>query len=209
MKMELGGWASVKMGGRLDQESAIKAAKARIALNAGVRERPVACIVPIPMDPPISSIGPVIVTGTFNGQEFSRLRLPPKLLDIAKAARDFFREAYDISAFDLMSHRRNPRFVGPRHVVFYLCKILTTRSLPEIGQIVGEGRDHTTILHAYRRVRRLVTVARDDETISDAVNIIELLKKRGFRVEIPPDLEPAYRARPQANSNQGTADDLA
>ena len=37
----------------------------------------------------------------------------------------------------------------------YLCKLLTTRSLPEIGRRFG-GRDHTTVLHAQRKVKELV-----------------------------------------------------
>lgn len=201
MKMEFGSWASVKMGGRLDQAAAIKAAKARIALNGIERQPPIAVIVPIPMDPPISSLGPLPVGGRFlgasilpQGAEFPSPG-PPRLLDIAKAGRDYFRATQNISGTDLMSHRRRKEFVGPRHVVFWLCSRLTGRSLPDIGRIVGEGRDHTTILHAVRKVQRSIKIHRDRDAIEQASGIIALLESRGFYMpEIPEEL--GYRARP-------------
>jgi chromosomal replication initiation ATPase DnaA len=61
-----------------------------------------------------------------------------------------------LSAID--ARRRLFSTVLPRQVAMYLCKTLTSRSLPEIGQQFG-GRDHTTILHAVRKIERL---RRDD-----------------------------------------------
>jgi chromosomal replication initiator protein len=45
--------------------------------------------------------------------------------------------------------------VRPRQVAMYLAKVLTLRSLPEIGRRFG-GRDHTTVLHAVRKIEALV-----------------------------------------------------
>ena len=62
---------------------------------------------------------------------------------------------------DLTSAKRGRQVVYARQVAMYLCRELTDLSLPAIGQRFG-GRDHTTVLHAYRQVRtRLLT---DDST---------------------------------------------
>jgi chromosomal replication initiator protein len=60
---------------------------------------------------------------------------------------------YNVSRADLLSSRRTMNVVRPRHVAMYLAKILTLRSLPEIGRHFG-GRDHTTVLHACARSTR-------------------------------------------------------
>ena len=62
---------------------------------------------------------------------------------------------YGVSRFDLLSSRRTANIVRPRQVAMYLCKTLTLRSLPEIGRRFG-GRDHTTVLHAVRKISWLV-----------------------------------------------------
>jgi hypothetical protein len=56
---------------------------------------------------------------------------------------------------DLLSSRRDRRSVIPRQVAMYLCKLHTSYSMPNIGRKFG-GRDHTTVLHAMRRVERLM-----------------------------------------------------
>lgn len=61
---------------------------------------------------------------------------------------------------DLISARRTKNLVVPRQVAMYLCKILTRKSLPEIGRRFGD-RDHTTVLHAVRKMEYLVS--RNDE----------------------------------------------
>jgi hypothetical protein len=60
-------------------------------------------------------------------------------------------EAYGISLVDLTSARRTAKLVLPRQVAMYLAKVMTGRSLPEIGRRFG-GRDHTTVLHAIRKI---------------------------------------------------------
>jgi chromosomal replication initiator protein len=54
---------------------------------------------------------------------------------------------------DLVSPRRNRRLVYARQVAMYLCRELTDYSLPAIAQQFG-GRDHTTVLHAHRKIQR-------------------------------------------------------
>ncbi len=62
---------------------------------------------------------------------------------------------YNVSRSDLLSQRRTANVVRPRQVAMYLAKILTLRSLPEIGRRFG-GRDHTTVLHAVRKIETLI-----------------------------------------------------
>ena len=63
-------------------------------------------------------------------------------------------EYYKIKLSDLMSKRRSRSVARPRQVAMALSKELTNHSLPEIGENFG-GRDHTTVLHACRKVREL------------------------------------------------------
>lgn len=62
---------------------------------------------------------------------------------------------YNVSRGDLLSSRRTANVVRPRQIAMYLAKTLTLRSLPEIGRRFG-GRDHTTVLHAVRKIEGLV-----------------------------------------------------
>ena len=77
---------------------------------------------------------------------------------------------YNVSKNDLLSNRRTRIIVRPRQIAMYLSKILTPRSLPEIGRRFG-GRDHTTVLHAVRKIESLL--AEDDKLTHE----IELLKR--------------------------------
>src|SRR3990167_1143287 len=58
---------------------------------------------------------------------------------------------FKMSMHDLLSSRRTMEIVWPRQIGMYLAKILTMRSLPEIGREFG-NRDHTTVLHAVRKI---------------------------------------------------------
>ena len=63
-------------------------------------------------------------------------------------------EHFNIRFTDMHSHRRARTVARPRQVAMYLSKQLTSRSLPEIGRKFG-GRDHTTVMHAVRKVEEL------------------------------------------------------
>jgi hypothetical protein len=60
-----------------------------------------------------------------------------------------------ISRAEMVSPRRNSSLIRPRHMAIGLAKVLTNRSFPEIGNQFGR-RDHTTILHAVRRVKPII-----------------------------------------------------
>jgi len=77
----------------------------------------------------------------------------PKRVRIEDIQRIVARQ-YNVSRSDLLSSRRTANVVRPRQVAMYLSKILTLRSLPEIGRRFG-GRDHTTVLHAVRKIEAL------------------------------------------------------
>ncbi len=89
-----------------------------------------------------------------------------KIEDIQKVVAVHF----NVSKADLLSSRRTRTIVRPRQIAMYLSKTLTPRSLPEIGRRFG-GRDHTTVLHAVRKVEELM---RDDRNLAEEV---ELLKR--------------------------------
>ena len=84
--------------------------------------------------------------------------------DIQRKVADY----YNLRLSDLLSARRSRQIARPRQVAMYLSKILTTRSLPEIGRKFG-GRDHTTVIHAVKRVEGL----RDsDSAIQEEVDLL-------------------------------------
>ncbi len=75
---------------------------------------------------------------------------------------------FELKPVDLVSARRAVVVARPRQIAMYLAKRLTTRSLPEIGRKFG-GRDHSTVIHAVRRIEDL----RDkDREIDSAVRTL-------------------------------------
>jgi chromosomal replication initiator protein len=81
-------------------------------------------------------------------------------------------EYYKIRVADLLSKRRSRSIARPRQVAMALAKELTNHSLPEIGDAFG-GRDHTTVLHACKRIKDL----RESETriTEDYSNLLRTL----------------------------------
>ena len=77
-------------------------------------------------------------------------------------------EHYSLTQADLISERRARAVARPRQVAMWLAKQITTRSLPDIGRRFG-GRDHTTVLHAVRRIEQLKAedpaIARDTDVL--------------------------------------------
>ncbi|MFA3919174.1 chromosomal replication initiator protein DnaA [Ruegeria hyattellae] len=61
---------------------------------------------------------------------------------------------YNIRLSDIIGPKRLRSYARPRQIAMYLCKQLTSRSLPEIGRRFG-GRDHTTVMHGVRRIEEL------------------------------------------------------
>lgn len=81
-------------------------------------------------------------------------------------------EYYKIKISDLHSKRRNRSIARPRQVAMSLAKELTSHSLPEIGDAFG-GRDHTTVLHACRKIQELKDTNTDIN--EDVKNLLRIL----------------------------------
>ena len=81
-------------------------------------------------------------------------------------------EYYKIRVADLHSKRRNRSITRPRQLAMALCKELTNHSLPEIGDAFG-GRDHTTVLHACRKIEELRES--DQRMAEDHANLLRTL----------------------------------
>ncbi len=80
---------------------------------------------------------------------------------------------YSLRMNDLISPRRARAVARPRQVAMFLCKTLTSKSLPEIGRGFG-GRDHTTVIHAVRKIEELrVSDNQIDEDIENLRRILE------------------------------------
>ncbi len=77
-------------------------------------------------------------------------------------------EHFKIRVSDMSSARRSRAVARPRQVAMYLSKQLTSRSLPEIGRAFG-GRDHTTVMHAVRKVEEL---AKADTAFAEDVELL-------------------------------------
>ena len=105
----------------------------------------------------------VVATSNFTGRpitlEFAKdalrdlLALQEKLVTVENIQKTVA-EYYKIRIADLLSKRRSRSIARPRQVSMALAKELTNHSFPEIGDAFG-GRDHTTVLHACRRVKEL------------------------------------------------------
>lgn len=80
-------------------------------------------------------------------------------------------QVYKVSRQDLISERRTQAVVRPRQIAMYLAKQMTPRSLPDIGKRFG-NRDHTTVLHAIRKIEGLIAT---DEKLKRE---IEALRRR-------------------------------
>jgi chromosomal replication initiator protein len=85
--------------------------------------------------------------------------------NIQKTVADF----YKIKIADMYSKRRPASIAKPRQIAMYLAKELTQKSLPEIGELFG-GRDHTTVLHA---VRKITGERGQDTELNQALHVLE------------------------------------
>ncbi|HCC44564.1 MAG TPA: chromosomal replication initiator protein DnaA [Gammaproteobacteria bacterium] len=123
----------------------------------------------------------VIANAKFTGREITLEQVRESLRDliaiqdrqigienIQKIAADY----YKIRVGDLHSKKRTRSIARPRQVAMALAKELTNHSLPEIGDAFG-GRDHTTVLHACRKIEELRESSR--EIMEDYNNLLRLL----------------------------------
>jgi chromosomal replication initiator protein len=123
----------------------------------------------------------VIASARFTGQPITLdltrdalrdlLALQDKLVTISNIQKVVV-EYYKIRIADLSSARRSRTITRPRQIAMALAKELTTHSLPEIGEAFG-GRDHTTVLHACRKVQELR--ATDNRINEDYNNLLRTL----------------------------------
>ncbi|MCP4413123.1 MAG: chromosomal replication initiator protein DnaA [Gammaproteobacteria bacterium] len=123
----------------------------------------------------------VIANANFTGREITLDFVREALKDLI-AAQDkrinieniqkTVAEYYKIKVSDLLSKRRNRSVARPRQVAMTLGKELTNKSLPEIGDLFG-GRDHTTVLHACRKIKQLTEENR--EIKEDYSNLLRVL----------------------------------
>ena len=111
----------------------------------------------------------VIASANFTGRPFDIELIKDSLKDLLalqdkQVSLDNIKrkvaEYYKIKVADLMSKRRNRSVARPRQVAMALAKELTQHSLPEIGDAFG-GRDHTTVLHACRKIKELRDLSSD------------------------------------------------
>jgi chromosomal replication initiator protein len=79
---------------------------------------------------------------------------------------------YKIRVSDILSTKRDKKNTLPRHMAMALCKDLTNNSLPSIGDGFG-GRDHTTVLHANKKIQKLKK--EDSQIEQDYINIVHIL----------------------------------
>ncbi|WP_137042517.1 chromosomal replication initiator protein DnaA [Pseudolabrys sp. FHR47] len=187
VRSRLAGGLVVEMGG-LGEELRLEILKARV--QAARAHHPT-------FDVPLPVLGYIAKTVTHNGRDLegalNRLLAHSKLtgqsvtMEMAeREVKDLIRpqepkrvkiediqrivaRQYNVSRSDLLSSRRTANVVRPRQVAMYLAKTLTLRSLPEIGRRFG-GRDHTTVLHAVRKIEGLVS---NDLALSEEIEILK------------------------------------
>jgi chromosomal replication initiator protein len=94
----------------------------------------------------------------------------PKRIRIEDIQRIVARH-FNVSKTELLSNRRTRNIVKPRQIAMYLAKVMTPRSLPEIGRRFG-GRDHTTVLHA---VRKIESLSGTDEKMEQELELLRRL----------------------------------
>lgn len=90
----------------------------------------------------------------------------PTLADVFNEVCDF----YGVTEVDMMSARRHADIVRPRQVFCYLARELTTHSLPGIGRFLA-NRDHTSILHAFRKIHGLSFA---DARLRDELDVLRM-----------------------------------
>jgi len=156
---------AVEMGCKLDEECAFFLAQ---KVKSNVRELE-------------GALKRVVANANFTGKKIDIALIKDSLKDLlAIQARQVsidniqktVSEYYNIKLSDLLSKRRNRSIARPRQMAMFLAKELTNHSLPEIGDYFG-GRDHTTVLHACKKIKELRDFSNEIE--EDYRNLIRKL----------------------------------
>jgi chromosomal replication initiator protein len=191
VRSRLAGGLVAEMGS-LDEDLRLEILKSRVALARSLHPG---------FDVPASVLAFVAKTITHNGRDLdgalnrllahNKLGGHPVTMEVAEyAVRDLVRpqdprrvmiediqrtvaRQYNVSRADLLSSRRTANVVRPRQIAMYLAKTLTLRSLPEIGRRFG-GRDHTTVLHAVRKIGSLVG---NDNVLAEEIDLLTRVLK--------------------------------
>ena len=80
---------------------------------------------------------------------------------------------FNIAVQDLKTKKRHKSIIVPRQIAMYLARKLTTHSLPEIGGAFG-GKDHTTILHAFKKIENDLTTNTETKKIVERLSLVLL-----------------------------------
>ncbi|MDD5691578.1 MAG: chromosomal replication initiator protein DnaA [Candidatus Omnitrophica bacterium] len=101
------------------------------------------------------------------------LKEPKKLITVDFIQRCVVEE-FSVTLQDLKTKRRNKQVVLPRQIAMYLSRELTDLSLPEIGEAFG-GKDHTTVLHSYNKIKE--NVLHDPDLKERLEKVIQVIKQ--------------------------------
>ena len=165
-------------GESADAVAAPKAAAKPAETEAPKAAEPAPAAAPVPAQPkgetaadPDIPAGTEMVATTVREALRDLLALQEKLVTIDNIQKTVA-EYYKIKIADLLSKRRSRSVARPRQMAMALAKELTNHSLPEIGDAFG-GRDHTTVLHACRKIEQLREESHDIK--EDFSNLIRTL----------------------------------
>lgn len=101
--------------------------------------------------------------------EWQTPRLIETVLNPVRRIQHVVCEAYGVSMGQLLGVERIANIVRPRQVAMYLSRTLTSCSMPDLARRFG-GRDHTTVMHAVRKIEQLY---REDEELRRRINFIK------------------------------------
>lgn len=91
----------------------------------------------------------------------------PKKISVGLIQESIARQ-FNLQPPELKGKKRDANTAYPRHIAMYLCRELTAHSLPEIGREFG-GRDHTTVIHAYNKIKNQIDVDQNTKKIIERI----------------------------------------
>src|SRR5699024_9893683 len=90
-----------------------------------------------------------------------------------KVVQKYICEKYEVTVDEMLSKKRTKSIAYPRQLAMYISRELTDLSLPKIGQEFG-GRDHTTVIHAHKKITELMKT--DQDVLTEINQYLEELK---------------------------------